>query len=143
MNNNITITKKERLIHTLFFEIFGLMIIGTISFIFAKDNMLKLTGFGIFMSFVAMAWNYFYNIGFDKFFGTDRINRKISTRLIHGLFFEIGLILVSNPILMYILKLGFFEVLMLNISISFGYLVYAIVYNWSFDQVKHRYFTKK
>lgn len=140
---NTKITTKERILHTLLFEIVALIIMASLAFIFSKENMGALTGFGLFMSIVAMIWNYFYNLGFDKIFGENRIDRTLILRLSHGLFFEAGLMLISLPILMNILNLGFIEVFLLDIGISIGFLIYAIIYNWIFDQAKEKYFSSK
>lgn len=134
------ITTKERILHTVLFELVAIIIIGTLAFLFSKDNMAKLTGFGLFMSLTAMGWNYVFNLGFDKFFGENRMERTIPMRLFHGLSFEIGLMSISLPILMHLFSLSFLEVLALNIGMATGFLIYAISYNWCFDFIKHKYF---
>lgn len=133
---------KERIIHMLLFEVVGLMIIVPVAVLATGSGMGRMTILAILLSLLAMAWNYIYNVLFDRMFGEDRINRGIKLRVFHGVAFEIGMILVSFPLIMLVLQMDFLTVLLMDLGAVLFYLVYAIVFNWAYDQIRHRYFTK-
>lgn len=137
------ITVKERIFHSVLFEIIALTLMAFVAFTFTEKDPLLLTGLGLFMSLLAMTWNYIYNLGFDKKFGSDRLSRNFKKRFFHAIGFEFGLIFVSIPLFMYVLKLSFIDVLFINIGLNVFFLIYAIVYNWLYDNIKFKFFSEK
>jgi len=129
-------SNKERVLHTVLFEVFALMLMIPLGSLVGGIDAHTMTGVAIFMSLVAMAWNYTYNYLFDKVVGSDRNSRTILTRIAHGLGFEAGLLVATLPLLMLFLNKGFTEVLLLEITMVVFFLVYAIAYNWAYDTVK-------
>lgn len=142
MNNNATsISKKERVFHSVLFEVLALFIMATFIHFFTNEDPLALTGFGVFMSFLAMAWNYVYNILFDKQFGSNRLSRGVKLRFLHSIGFEGGLMIVSVPLMMNILDKGFIDVMIISFAINTFFLTYSILYNWTYDNVKEKLIT--
>ncbi|AJR08723.1 hypothetical protein C9J03_12270 [Photobacterium gaetbulicola] len=135
-------TIKERILHTVLFEVFALMVLMGAATIFTRHNPAVVGGLSVVMSLIAMAWNYLYNVLFDKFAGEERLNRTIKMRMLHGLGFEGGLIFVTIPVLMWILQLDFWTVFILDLGIVIFFLLYAIIYNWLYDHAKAKFFTK-
>lgn len=131
-------TKKERILHSVLFELFALILLTLLGTMFVNLEAQTMAGIAVLMSALAMTWNYLYNLLFDKAFGTQRLSRKLSLRVLHGLLFELGLVLVTLPILMLILQRGFWEVLALEAAMVIFFLVYAIVYNWLYDIIRER-----
>ena len=134
-------TIKERILHSVLFEVFALIIMMLGASLFTDKNPAMIGGIGIALSLIAMGWNYVYNLGFDKIFGADRLSRTISTRVAHGFGFEGGLLVVTIPVLMWALQMDFWTVLILDLGIVIFFLIYSIIYNWVYDQVKAKYFT--
>jgi len=91
----------------------------------------------------AMAWNYVYNYGYDKIFGADKTKRTKKTRVLHGLGFELGLMTVTLPVLMWVLKLDFLTILIMDIGLVILFLLYAIGFNWAYDAVWIWHFLSK
>lgn len=141
-NNDVKISIKERIFHSLLFEIIALILIATFVILFTNQDPLVLTGFGLFMSLTAMSWNYIYNIIFDKKYGNDRMNRSIKLRVFHAFGFELGLMLVSTPVLMHLLNMNIWQVLLINLGSNTFFLIYSLVYNWSYDNIKHKIIIK-
>ncbi|WP_036824767.1 PACE efflux transporter [Photobacterium sanctipauli] len=135
-------TTKERILHSVLFEIFALVIIMAGASLFTNHNPAAVGGMGLVMSLIAMAWNYIYNLGFDKVFGNDRLSRKMGTRIAHGIGFEFGLIFATIPLLMWVLQKDFWTVLILDIGIVLFFLVYSILYNLAYDHIKAKWFNK-
>lgn len=63
----ITVSIKERLIHTILFEIFALSIFVPLVLIVTNKDASSLTMMSLLISLVAMVWNYIYNWGLIMF----------------------------------------------------------------------------
>ncbi|MGF1683511.1 PACE efflux transporter [Photobacterium minamisatsumaniensis] len=133
---------KERILHSVLFEVFALTIIMVGTSLFTNHNPAEVGGLGLVMSLIAMVWNYVYNLGFDKVFGDERLSRKMGLRIAHGVGFELGLLFATIPLLMWILQLDFWTVLILDIGIVIFFLVYSILYNLAYDHTKAKWFNK-
>ncbi|WP_017220866.1 PACE efflux transporter [Moritella dasanensis] len=129
---------KERIFHSLLFEIIALAILLIASKIFTQQDTTTVGGVAITLSLIAMAWNYVYNLGFDNLFGADRLSRKLMMRIGHGLGFEAGLIFATIPVLMWILQLDFMTVLILDLGLVMFFLIYSIIFNWCYDNTREK-----
>lgn len=132
---------KERVIHTLLFEAFALVSMVIIGMLVMQGDMVTMSGLAVVLSLIAMIWNYFYNVVFDKVFGAERLTRTLVTRICHGLGFEAGLVIFTLPLMMWWLNLDFFTALLLDLGAVVFFVIYAIVFNWLYDIIRHRFFT--
>ena len=123
----------ERIFHSILFECIALLLLTLAARVMTDEPLLKMAGLALCLSLIAMAWNYVYNLLFDKIYRGERVKRTLKIRIIHGIFFEIGLTLIHFPIIMWWLKLDFLTVLILDIGIVIFFLIYAIIYNWIYD----------
>ncbi|WP_028109473.1 PACE efflux transporter [Ferrimonas futtsuensis] len=133
---------KERILHTLLFEAFALIIIVGIVPLFLQVATHTIAGISIALSLIAMGWNYAYNLMFDKMFGEDRTSRSPLIRLGHGLGFELGLLPLTLPVLMWALNKSLWQVLLLDIGFILFFLVYAIIFNWGYDKARASLMTR-
>jgi len=124
---------KERIFHSIVFEVVALLLMMVFAVLFIEGSMAAITGLAVGLSLMAMAWNYIFNIGFDKAFGNDRINRSFKLRLFHGFVFEIGMLVVTLPLIMWVLNLSFLTALLMDIGFILFFLFYAIAFNWAYD----------
>ncbi len=118
------------------FEVFALIIMAGLATYITGNGAGKMAGLALAMSLIAMGWNYIYNYGYDKIFGADRSKRTKKTRVLHGLGFELGLMTVTLPVLMWVLKLDFLTVLIMDIGLVIFFVLYAIGFNWAYDSVR-------
>ncbi|MEH6454426.1 MAG: PACE efflux transporter [Psychromonas sp.] len=130
---------KERVFHSLIFEMVALLILVVASQLFTEHNPLEIGLLALTLSLIAMVWNYIYNLGFDKFFGENRISRGLLIRIGHGAGFELGLLIATIPLLMWVLKLDFWTVLILDLGLASFFLIYSIVFNWCYDNIRERF----
>jgi len=133
----------ERIFHSLLFEVLALILGVTVAALFLDHNKSLLTGLGIAFSVIAMAWNYFYNLIFDHYFGQERLSRGLKIRIYHAVFFELGFLIVSTPLIMWVLELNFINALLIDIGAAIFFAVYALAFNWCYDVLRHRYYAKK
>ncbi|TKB49898.1 PACE efflux transporter [Ferrimonas sediminicola] len=129
---------KERILHTLLFELLALLLITLLGPLLIPVASHTLAGIAILLSLIAMGWNYGYNLAFDRLFGADRQTRSPLLRLVHGLGFELGLLPLTLPVLMWTLSMSLWQVLLLDIGAILFFLVYAIAFNWGYDKVRAR-----
>jgi uncharacterized membrane protein len=97
-----------------------------------------LGGLAIALSLTAVAWNYFFNIWFDGVYGLDKHNRTLKVRIIHSLAFEIGIILVSTPMIMWSLDITLIEAFIIDLMAMGVFFVFTIVFNWCYDTVRYQ-----
>lgn len=133
---------KERILHMVLFEVFTLIMMAGLATYITGNGAGEMAGLALAMSLIAMAWNYVYNYGYDKIFGADRTKRTKKTRVLHGLGFELGLMTVTLPVLMWVLKLDFLTVLIMDIGLVIFFVLYAIGFNWAYDSVRDYFVTQ-
>ncbi|CAK3876984.1 Short-chain diamines transporter [Vibrio crassostreae] len=133
---------KERILHMVLFEVFALIMMAGLATYITGNGAGEMARLALAMSLIAMAWNYVYNYGYDKIFGADRTKRTKKTRVLHGLGFELGLMTVTLPVLMWVLKLNFLTVLIMDIGLVIFFVLYAIGFNWVYDSVRDYFVTQ-
>ncbi|MCL1092820.1 PACE efflux transporter [Shewanella kaireitica] len=134
---------KERILHSVLFEAIALVFVITAALVFTDTEAKSATGLAVGLSLIAMVWNYIYNLGFDRIFGQNRIKRSIKMRLGHGLGFELGMIVATLPLMMWVLQLDFWTVFIMDLGVVIFFLVYAIIYNWAYDVIRERLFSSR
>ncbi|OUS34500.1 hypothetical protein A9R01_08170 ['Osedax' symbiont bacterium Rs2_46_30_T18] len=127
---------KERLIQAVLFELIALIIFIPLAIFVTGKGAASMTALSVILSLIAMAWNYIFNLQFDKIFGHNRLSRSFKMRLLHGLCFEIGMVTISFPVLMWVLGFDFWTVLAMDFGAVIFFLIYAIAFNWVYDVLR-------
>lgn len=136
MSSNEAMTGKERLFHALSFEVLALAMIVPISALLSGQKSSSMAMVGVALSLAAVIWNYIYNYGFDKWFGSERAQRGIWMRIFHASGFEGGLIFITLPMISWFLGITFWQALILEAGFLAFFMVYAIVFNWIYDKLQ-------
>lgn len=127
----------DRIRHALLFEIVGICLILPLGILFFGLGLQDMGVISVGSAFVATAWNYVYNILFDRamvrWLGTTR--KTVRLRVLHAILFEAGLLVILLPAMAIYLGISLFEALVLDAAIVVFYLVYAFVFNWVYDRV--------
>jgi uncharacterized membrane protein len=126
-------TSKERIFHAVFFEVVLLVIMISVASLATQESSGDLTIVGIFLSLLAVTWNYIYNVIFDKLFGAERIHRGLKLRVLHSVCFEAGFIVISVPVIAWFLGISLFAALMIDIGLFVVVLFYTLLFNWIYD----------
>ena len=140
-NKNMSFT--ARVIHMLGFEIFGVIIFTPIAMFVLHEDIFSVGVIAVMISLMAMVWNFIYNYIFDlveNSLNGHRSTRKMSMRLFHALLFEIGLLIVTVPLVAYWLDMSLLDALLIDIGFVVFYLIYALSYNYIFDKIYFTYF---
>lgn len=130
-------TVKDRIRHTLGFEIIGLIIfVPLASWLFGFDIQ-SIGLIAVAASIIATLWNYFYNLLFDHSMLKLRSNvhKTVPLRMLHAFLFEGGLLLLFLPIIAWHLGISLWQAFLMDITMATFYLVHAFVYNWIYDNV--------
>jgi len=127
---------KRRVIHTLSFEVIGLIIAIPISaWIFDAD----LTHIGILtvaISLIAMMWNMIFNKLFELWEARQHDQRRTTKRrVIHALCFEGGLLVTTLPLIAWWMQMPLWQALLTDLGYMLFFLIYGFVFNWGFDRV--------
>ena len=127
---------KERLIHSILFEILLVIIFTLLLKFITKDSITTVFTLTISLTLIAVTWNFIYNWIFDKFVTGPREDRSFKIRCIHAILFEFGLLFPTIPVIAYSLKIGIIEAFILDIGFVLFVLVFTVVYNYIYDRVR-------
>ncbi|MBL4796612.1 MAG: PACE efflux transporter [Oleispira sp.] len=130
---------KERVFHTVLFEVIALLLLTLLAVMVTGNDIAKMSGLAISLSMIAMVWNFVFNILFDKLYGEERSSRTLGLRIQHGLGFELGMLVFSFPVIMWMLQLDLLTVFIMDIGAMIFFLLYAIAFNWIYDITRARY----
>ncbi|WDE13942.1 PACE efflux transporter [Thalassomonas haliotis] len=129
-------THKERIFHMVLFEALALLLLTLAAIYMTGKAALSMGGLAVGLSLIAMVWSYLYNLGYDHYFGADRSRRKIAERILHGLAFELGMVILSFPVIMYVTQLDLLSVFLMDMGVVLFFLVYAVLFNWAYDIIR-------
>ncbi|GEA49428.1 LysR family transcriptional regulator [Vibrio inusitatus NBRC 102082] len=128
----------DRIRHTIFFEVGLIVTLIPIGMIFIQGASHHIGILAMAMSLLAMAWNMLFNFLFDRHLNNKQGHCKKTSkqRIMHAVLFELGLILVTVPVLALSLSLTFIEAFIADI----GFVIYALFYSAIFNLIYDRLF---
>ena len=130
-------TAADRIRHAISFELIGLALIIPLGSWAFSVPVTDIGIVGVVSATLATAWNYLYNLGFDhllrRYAGTTL--KTVPMRIIHAILFEAGLLMVLMPFIAWYLGISLWQAFVMDVAFALFYLVYAFVYNWSYDKV--------
>lgn len=131
-------TQADRLRHTIFFELIGLVTCTPLASWILDEDMLKIAPLALVLSLVAMGCNYVFNLAFDyalKHMGLPVHIRPVWMRVLHAILFEASLIILTVPAVAWWLDMTLWQALVTDIGFALFFLVYAFLYNWAYDLI--------
>lgn len=131
-------TTTDRLRHTLLFEIFGVVICTPLASFILDKNLALIGSLSITISLAAMALNYIFNLCFDKVL--IRLKRPVNIRpvwlrILHAVLFETSLLVLTVPMVAWWLDMSLWAAFVADMGFVLFFLVYAFVFNWTYDTV--------
>ena len=131
---------KSRMVHALLFEIAALMIVSPLG---SKVFNIGLSDFGqvaVISALIAMVWNYIFNLGFDHAMNRrlGHTDKTVWMRVLHSVLFELGMMSVLVPIIAWFSNISLIRAVVMGLSFSIFYMVYAFCLNWCYDLVELR-----
>lgn len=127
----------DRIRHMISFEIIALLIVIPLGALVFDKPMHDIGVIGAVSALVAMIWNGIYNYGFDVAMkrSTGSTKKTFPIRILHTVLFELGLVFMLIPLFAWYLNISLLEALIMDISFATFYMVYALIFNWSYDRV--------
>jgi uncharacterized membrane protein len=130
------VLRHRRLVHAALYEAVAIALVtpGLAATGHAStDRGLSLS---VAMSVMAMAWNMAFNALFEAWErGQPSQHRTWQRRALHALGFEGGLMLLTVPVIMWVLGLGLWAAIAMDASLMVFFLFYTYAFNWAFDRV--------
>ena len=129
---------RDRVKHTILFELVLLGICTPVLALIFNKSMGHTGMLSIALSGTAMVCNGLYNYAFDRALlslGRPLYPRSFQLRCFHSVLFEICLMVMTLPMIMWWMSLSFPQALAIDLSFAFFVPVYALVFNWVYDLV--------
>ncbi len=127
----------DRIRHAVSFELIALLIATPAGALIFDQDMEDMGVITVGSATIAMVFNYLYNWLFDiamvRFRGT--VQKTVTIRVFHAIFFEAGLLFVLTPFIAFYLEVSLWNALVMDIALAGFYLVYAFCFNWLYDLV--------
>jgi len=129
-------SKVERVFQSVLFEVLALIMSITGLVIFTNHDINSLSGTMIVVASMAMIWNYSFNYIFDLYFKGEKTKRSFRLRIMHVLLFETGLLVLTVPVMAYILGLSLWEAFWMDLGVTIFITIYAFVFNLTYDHLR-------
>jgi len=131
-------TQSDRLRHTLMFEIIGLITCTPLATWVLNRDMAAIGTMTVTITLTAMACNYVFNFLFDH--ALVLLDRPVNVRppwmrALHSVLFEASLLIITTPMVAWWLDMTFLDALIADIGFAIFFLVYAYVFNFTYDRV--------
>ncbi len=86
-------------------------------------------GLAFVLSSIALGWNYVFNTLFERWEARQSVRgRSLARRLVHGIGFEGGLVVMLVPVMALWLNTSALNAFLANLSLLVFFFVYAIVF---------------
>jgi uncharacterized membrane protein len=93
-------------------------------------------GLAVVLSSIALAWNFVFNTLFERWEARQVVRgRSFARRLMHGMGFEGGLVIILVPVMALWLNTSVLTAFLANLGLLAFFFVYAIAFTWAFDRV--------
>ena len=130
-------TIKERVIQTLAYEFLGLFVALPIISFFIDFTLTESIAFLIALSGLSIVWTGVHNTIYDhvewRFVKRLASDRSARCRVLHVLSLEMSSILISVPLILIVTEIGFVDAVVVDLSLTLGYLIYGALFFLIFD----------
>ena len=131
---------RERIIQTIAFELIGLLLIVPLFTAYTKTTHLKGLIILCVVSVLVMSWSALHNTLFDilewRFLARIASDRSEKLRAVHALSLELTSMIVTLPVLVWLLNMSWSNALVLDIALTLAYVVYGYLFHRAFDFVR-------
>jgi uncharacterized membrane protein len=130
------VLRHRRLVHATLYEAIAIALVTSALAATGHASTDTSLGLSAAMSVLAMAWNMAFNALFEAWERRQPSqHRTWQRRALHALGFEGGLMLLTVPVIMWMLGLGLWAAITMDASLMVFFLFYTYAFNWAFDRV--------
>lgn len=126
----------ERTFHAVSYELIGIITSAPIIAFISGKPMAESGLLALIVSIIAMIWNYLFNFIFDKLQFKYQFKKTAFVRILHGIGFEVGLILLTVPPIALLFNMGLIDAFLLELGMLIYFFPYTIVFNWIYDKIR-------
>lgn len=128
--------RTRRVVQAILYEAIAIACMAPMLMLVFGQSPLSSLGLSVTMSSIALAWNYTFNLFFERWESRQVVKgRSWQRRVVHGLGFEGGLALMLVPVMAGWLGIGWWQAFVADLGILLFFLVYTVVFTWVFDRV--------
>ena len=131
-------TGLDRLRYALLFEGILVILTAVITALLFDRSVLSMGALSVVLSLVALAINFVYNYGFDRFdvrHGRIPTERSRSWRIVHALGFEATLVIINLPLLMWWMSWTTWKALAFDIVAMGAIVIYTYFFTLAYDRL--------
>lgn len=127
---------KRRILYVSTFEIIAIFASTALLMFLSGGEAIDSLPIAVVVSLIAVAWNYTYNLLFEKWEAAQKMtDRSIWVRIGHALGFQFGLVLIIIPIYMAWYAVGFWKAFQMEAVFLVFFLIYVFVFTYIFDMI--------
>ncbi len=127
---------KRRVIYVSLYELLAITLSALLLKLMANADAADSLGVAIAASGIAILWNLVFNYGFEFWEARrQQQGRSVMDRVLHTLGFEIGLLILSVPLLMWWLELSLLQAVVMDFGLLTFFLFYTFAFTWVFDAI--------
>ncbi|HTH44290.1 MAG TPA: PACE efflux transporter [Oxalicibacterium sp.] len=128
----------RRVVHAVLFEVFALIILVPLMSRGFGMDMLHFGALAVILAICAMACNMLYNQLYEMLETRFGWRRTPPVRVLHTLGFEVFFMAVALPLTAWWLAISVIDALLLDLTFSLFFMLYAFCFNWLFDIARQR-----
>lgn len=128
--------KKRRLLQAILYEALAIAFVTPVLSVIFNAPLSSALGLAMVISSIALTWNYLFNTLFERWEARQSVRgRSLTRRLMHGVGFEGGLVVMLVPLMAFWLNTSLLNAFVAELGFLAFFFVYAIAYTWVFDRV--------
>ncbi len=128
--------RTRRVLQAVLYELFALAAVGPALAWMFDEPMGSTAALTVLMSTIALGWNFVFNGWFERWEARQAVKgRSLRRRVLHGLGFEGGLVVMLVPLMAWWLETTLLQAFIADLGVLAFFFVYAIVFTWAFDKV--------
>ncbi len=132
----ISSKKKRVVVYVLLYEVFAITLNSLLLHFLSNEDSHGSVLVAIVISFIAMSWNYIYNIIFQWGESFLKITKRTALiRSVHSVIFEMGLFIFTIPLYCYWYGVTIMKAFQMEFSILVFFLVYTYIFTLAFDHI--------
>lgn len=127
--------RTRRVVQALLYEAIAVAVVGPALGWLFDEGLASALGLALLMSTIALLWNYVFNGWFERWEARQSVKgRSLQRRLLHGIGFEGGLVLLLVPPMAWWLQISLWQAFLADLAVLVFFFFYAIVFTWAFDR---------
>lgn len=127
---------QRKVIHAVLYEALAIGLITSLVPLVTGQAAQQGLALGLMTSAQALIWNVVFNTLFEAWERRQASPaRTVRRRMAHAIGFEGGLVIMTVPVIAWLLHMTWWEALVADLGLVLLFLVYTFCLNWLFDHV--------